>query len=66
MVMEVCSHHRWTLTQWTQLPGSEKELWLLWNMRRKNRLNEFYNSLAEGKHNTPEAVTLIRIALDLA
>jgi len=63
--MEVCSRNRWTLKKWAQLPVSEKELWVLWNYRRQMKLLEYYDTLLKQEANTPEAVTLIRLALDL-
>ena len=43
----------------------EKQLWIEWEVRRQSRLSDWFDELEKHKMNTPEAVTLIRMAREL-
>ena len=43
----------------------EKQLWIEWEVRRQSRLSDWYDELEKQKMNTPEVVTLIRMAREL-
>lgn len=62
--MVICRKQKWTLNQWMKLTPIEQEYWIAFEQHQRKRLMHWYDKLAEEEKNTPDVVTLIRMAID--
>jgi hypothetical protein len=61
--MDICKQMGWALEQWLKLSEYEQERWLEREEERRHKLFEAIHWAAE--RGSPEAMTLIRLQLDL-
>lgn len=49
LTLKACERHGWTLAQWAALDDTEREIWLAWERRRMNELDDIIAQFQE-KH----------------
>lgn len=58
----MCDRKRWSLQEWMALNPTEAEIWLKYEQRRQQWLDDWYERLVREKKHTAEVVTLIELA----